>query len=68
MSDDCFGPHERLFDISSSYSIIAEAKLTASLILPRFDFSHFDSALQDVERIFSGKCEGFAYCSQGANT
>lgn len=55
--------HSKLLDISEKSNIVAEVKLTASLISLHFNFSHFDSAFQDVERLFIGKYEGYRECN-----
>jgi len=57
------GLHIKLLDIDNRSNIIAEVKLTASLISPDFDFSRFDAAFQDVERLFSGNYEEYRACN-----
>lgn len=53
----------KLLDISDTAGILAEVKRAASLILPDFDFCRFDSAFNDVDRLFQGKYEGYRACN-----
>ena len=55
--------YSKLLDISEKSDIIAEVKIIASLIAPRFDFRHFDAAYQNVERLFDGTYEGYRQCN-----
>lgn len=51
--------HNKTLNIKDGSNILAEVKHTTSLISPDFDFSRFDQAFQDVERLFCGKYEGY---------
>jgi hypothetical protein len=43
-----------LLEIRDHHAMFQEAKLTVELIQPGFDFSRFDSAFEDVKRLFCG--------------
>jgi len=50
-------------DIRDTTAVFSEVKLTARLLQHDVDFGHFDSAFQDVERLFDGKYEGYRQCN-----
>lgn len=55
--------YSRLLDMRDNTAVLREVKLTASLIAPTFDFHNFDSAFQDIGRLFGGKFEGYRECN-----
>ena len=52
-----------IFDIRDYQEIFKEINVTVGLMKPGFDFSHFDTALEDVKRLFGGQYEGYRGCN-----
>jgi hypothetical protein len=57
-----FAPEEML-DIRDRQVMIKELKMTVGLIQSDFDFSHFDAAFHNAERLFGGKYKGYRKCN-----
>src|SRR4030042_1064708 len=55
--------HSQLLDIRDKNLVIKEVKHIVSLINHQFDFSHFDQAFRDVEKLFRGHYPGYQACN-----
>ncbi len=52
-----------ILESQNHQAMFNELKLTVGLMQPDFDFSLFDSAFLDVERLFGGKYQGYRPCN-----
>ena len=50
-------------DMRDNKALLLEVKNTAGLILPGFDFTRFNAAFADVERLFAGLYPGYRACN-----
>lgn len=50
-------------DMRDKQTALSEVKETALLMQPDFDFTHFDKAFTDVEKLFAGKYPGYRECN-----
>lgn len=55
--------HSQLLDIRDKNLVIKEVKYIVSLIDHHFDFSHFEQAFVDVEKLFNGQYPGYRACN-----
>ena len=55
--------HSQLLDIRDKNLVIKEVKYIVSLIDHHFDFSHFEQAFRDVEKLFNGQYPGYRACN-----
>lgn len=53
----------QLPDISDHQTLLQEVKVTVNLIQSNFDFTHFDQAFTDVEKLFAGQYPGYRECN-----
>lgn len=52
-----------LLDIRDASAILKEVKYIVSLLNPRFDFHHIDTAFNDIEKLFRGQYPGYRGCN-----